>query len=84
MGPFDAIAFAVLVFGVVKILNGPIAHALMDRLRGRRQDSSDAAVIGELQAVQARLAEVEERLDFAERLLARGKEAEQLSGGTHP
>ena len=30
-----------------------------------------------------RVAKVEERLDFAERLLARAREADQLSGGAH-
>ena len=83
MGPFDVIAFAALVFGIVKIVNGPLAQALTERLRGRRQTESDAAVTAELQSVQTRLAEVEERLDFAERLLARSKETEQLSGGAH-
>jgi hypothetical protein len=84
MSPFDVIALVALIFGLVKIVNGPVAKALADRLRGRRQPGSDEAVITELQAVQVRLAEVEERLDFAERLLARGREAEQLSGGAHP
>jgi Tfp pilus assembly protein PilO len=84
MSPFEVIAFGVLIFGFVKIFNGPVAKALADRLRGRPQAGSDEAVIAELQAVQARLAEVEERLDFAERLLARGREAEQLSRGAHP
>ncbi len=84
MSPFDAIAFGALIFGLVKIFNGPVAKALADRLRGRQQAGSDEALMVELQAVQTRLAEVEERLDFAERLLAQGREAEQLSGGTHP
>jgi hypothetical protein len=84
VGPFDVIAFAALVFGLVKIINGPVAKALADRIRGRPQAGSDEAVVAELQAVQSRLAEVEERLDFAERLLARGRETEQLSGGAHP
>jgi F0F1-type ATP synthase membrane subunit b/b' len=32
---------------------------------------------------RGRLAEVEERLDFAERLLAQAREADQLHGGAH-
>jgi uncharacterized protein involved in exopolysaccharide biosynthesis len=82
VGPFEVIALLALVFGLVKIL-GPVAQALADRLLGRRQEVSDTAVTAELQAVQDRLAELEERLDFAERLLAKGREAEQLSGGAH-
>ena len=34
----------------------------------------------EVDRLQARLSEVEERLDFAERLLARGAEADQIQG----
>ncbi len=33
--------------------------------------------------LRVRLAEVEERLDFAERLLAQAREAEQLPRGAH-
>jgi hypothetical protein len=39
-------------------------------------------VLAELQGLQTRVAELEERLDFAERLLARQREAERLPGGT--
>jgi Tfp pilus assembly protein PilO len=34
--------------------------------------------LAELEPMQARVAELEERLDFAERLLAQGKDAERL------
>jgi len=37
-------------------------------------------VLEELDAVKTRLAEVEERLDFAERMLAQGEQAERLPG----
>ena len=37
--------------------------------------------MGEVDAMRIRLAEVEERLDFAERLLARRESTEQLPGG---
>jgi hypothetical protein len=35
----------------------------------------------EVHELRGRLAEVEERLDFAERLLARGGHADQIPGG---
>jgi hypothetical protein len=35
----------------------------------------------EVDTLRGRLAEVEERLDFAERLLARGGHADQIPGG---
>jgi hypothetical protein len=39
------------------------------------------ALLGEVDQLKTRLAEVEERLDFAERLLARRESTEQLPGG---
>ncbi len=83
MGPFDLAAFAILCWGLVKIFTGPVARALADRVRGRAAVEPDPAVLGELDQLRGRLAEVEERLDFAERLLARAREADQLPGGTH-
>jgi tetrahydromethanopterin S-methyltransferase subunit G len=37
--------------------------------------------MADVDALRARLEEVEERLDFAERLLAAGREVDQLPGG---
>ena len=42
-----------------------------------------ARVTDETDDLRNRLAEVEERLDFAERLLAHGRRADQLPGGAH-
>ncbi len=64
--------------GAVKVLGGPLGHALADRLRGN--PPSDRSILEELEAVKGRLAEVEERLDFAERLLAQSEQAERLPG----
>jgi F0F1-type ATP synthase membrane subunit b/b' len=83
MGPFDLAAFAILCWGLVKIFTGPVARALADRIRGRAGADGDPAVLAEVDQLRARLAEVEERLDFAERLLAQAREADQLPGGTH-
>jgi len=76
---FVLIAFA---FAAVKILTGPIGAAIGDRLRGgRRESSPDHLLAADVDQLRTRLAEVEERLDFAERLLARGAEAVQIPGG---
>jgi hypothetical protein len=83
MGPFDLAAFALLCWGLVKIFTGPIARALGDRLRGRSAVEPDPTLLAEMDQLRGRLAEVEERLDFAERLLARTREADQLPGGAH-
>jgi hypothetical protein len=83
VGPFDAIAFAALCLGLVKIFNGPLAKALADRLRGRIGTEVDPALLVEVDQLRERLAEVEERLDFAERLLARGGQPDQIPGGVN-
>ena len=83
MGPFDAIAFAALCLGLVKIFNGPLAKAMADRLRGRAGSETDPALLAEVDQLRERLAEVEERLDFAERLLARGGQPDQIPGGVN-
>ena len=44
-------------------------------------DQVNERVTTEVEDLRARLAEVEERLDFAERLLARGGEPDQISKG---
>ena len=73
----------VLVIGLLKLLRGPVGEALADRLRGGTPARRDAELLAEVEAMRTRLAEVEERLDFAERLLARSESSDQLPGGVH-
>ena len=77
----DAIALVALAIAMAKILTGPIGSALAGRIRGASRTAEEAARVAELDDVRGRLAEVEERLDFAERLLAQAREADQLHGG---
>jgi hypothetical protein len=73
------VMIAFLVMAACTIVLWPLARALGRRLEGR--GSMDAALradleqmqhrLGEVDALQARVGELEERLDFAERLLAR-------------
>ncbi len=65
---------------MVKVL-GPIGAAIGERIRGRRDGPPDHRLAAEVDELRTRLAEVEERLDFTERLLARGAQADQISGG---
>jgi hypothetical protein len=80
MHPNDVIAIIAIIMAVVlvKIFKGPLGQAIADRLRGAAPP--DPGVLDELEAVKTRLAEVEERLDFAERMLARSEQAERLPG----
>jgi hypothetical protein len=75
VGGFIAVVMAV---ALVRVFRGAFGQALADRVRGTAL--LDHAVADELEAVKARLAEVEERLDFAERMLAKGDQAERLPG----
>lgn len=69
---------ALSAFGIAVFL-GPVGQALGSYLEARRRPSPSAAEAEEtelrlahLEAMEARVADLEERLDFAERLLARG------------
>ena len=81
-GP-DVIVAVVLMIGLVKLFRGPVGAALADRIRGGHAAAEDPALVGEVDQLRHRVAEVEERLDFAERLLAQAREADQLPGGAH-
>jgi hypothetical protein len=76
----EAFAFMAFAFVIVKVL-GPIGVAIGHRIRGGRDSAPGHRLAVEVDELRTRLAEVEERLDFAERLLARGAEADQIPGG---
>jgi Tfp pilus assembly protein PilO len=84
LGAGVVIAIVVFCLGMARILRGPVGEAVADRLRHGRRTRADAAVMAEVDELKTRLAEVEERLDFAERLLAAGREIDQLHGGARP
>jgi hypothetical protein len=80
VSPFDLVGLVVVALAITRIF-GPLASGVADRIRGVRPPARDAAETAELQQLQDRLAEVEERLDFAERLLASREQPEPLPGG---
>lgn len=75
----------VLIFGggtLIAISFSPIGRALAERIRGRPEGSEpDPAVYEELDRVRTELAELHERVDFTERLLASARERDQLPKG---
>ena len=79
----DVIVALALIVGLVKVCRGPVGAALADRLRGDSRPAVDPMLHPELDELRGRVAEVEERLDFAERHLARAREADQLPRGVH-
>jgi hypothetical protein len=75
-------------WGVIQIARSPVGQALGRRILGRYGRSEDPELIAEVSALrdqvdslQQQLVETQERVDFTERLLARGRQADQLSEG---
>ena len=58
----------------------PIGRALADRLRGPAGPARDPELRAEVEALRQELAELQERVDFAERLLAQRRDAGRLPG----
>ena len=76
------IAVITVAASFVLVLRGPLGKALARRIEGSRMDEDAAERLSEvetrlmaLEGAQERILELEERLDFAERLLARDKAA---------
>ena len=88
-GAGELAMFLAIGAAAVGLLFGPIGSAVARRIGGRPEPGDAHAEIEEIRALvmdetgdlRNRLAEVEERLDFAERLLAHGRQADQLPAG---
>ena len=84
---FVMVVFAIIAGGVIVLW--PLVRAIARRIEGRTEDPALRREleelrmrVGEIEGEQARFAELEERLDFAERLLAQARtEAPRLQGG---
>ena len=77
--------FIVIVFGggmLVLLSKTEIGCAIAERIRGgRRVARTDPALIEEVDRLRAEVAELHERMEFAERLLASRREADRLGEG---
>jgi hypothetical protein len=65
----------ILIFGggtAIGISFSPIGKAIANRIRGAGEVHTDPEVLAELDDLRAQLSEVQERLDFAERMLPKG------------
>jgi hypothetical protein len=75
----------VLIFGggaVVALSFSPVGRALAERIRGRTAAAAaDPAVYEELDHLRQDVTELQERVDFAERLLAKAREAGEIAKG---
>lgn len=89
MAPGEAILGVVFFMSVASIfvLRGPLGRALADRIAGRGGPEEGVAAeraaraLEELEDVKHRLAELEERQDFTERVLSRDRDPGRLPAG---
>jgi hypothetical protein len=75
---------AILMLGIggTIVLRGPLGRALARRIEGATPPELDVEpLLQELDEVRGRMVELEERMDFTERLLAREREAQALPPG---
>ena len=75
-----------LIFGggtVIALSFSPVGRALAERIRGGHALSgqTDPALYDEIERVRTELAELQERVDFTERLLAKERDSSRLSEG---
>jgi hypothetical protein len=73
---FKLVPWLVAGVGALFLARSAVGKALAQRIREGSASSAElSALYGELQEVRRELGEVQERLDFAERLLAQHREA---------
>jgi hypothetical protein len=59
----------------------PVGKALAERLRGRAQPAQDPELLAEMDALRQEVAELHDRVDFAERILMESRDRKELSKG---
>ena len=58
----------------------PVGKAFAERLRRQGAAEPDPEILAELDTLRHEMTELQERMDFTERLLARQREPERLEG----
>lgn len=74
----------ILLFGggtVAMLAFSPVGKAIAERIRGGGQSAPDPEVLNELEHLRQDVTELQERLDFAERLLAQHRDPARLEPG---
>ncbi|MFZ5625362.1 MAG: hypothetical protein ACOY71_13215 [Gemmatimonadota bacterium] len=82
----EGILAIILLFGggtLFLLAISPVGKAIAERIRhgGPVTAQTDPALLAELDELRAQVAELQERVDFTERLLAKQHEAGRIAGG---
>jgi hypothetical protein len=78
----EGILAVILIFGggtLFLLSISPVGKALADRMRGRT--AHDPELLAEVDALRQELAELQERVDFTERILLSNQERSELGKG---
>ena len=60
------------------ILRGPLGKALARRIEGRQEAGDNEALLQAMEELRGQMAELEERVDFEERVMAQQREPDRL------
>ena len=82
----EGILAIILIFGggtLFLLSISPVGRALADRLRGRGnvEPMQDPELLAEVDALRQEVAELHERVDFAERILLKSQDRNELGKG---
>jgi hypothetical protein len=80
----EGILAITLIFGgatAFLLAISPIGRALAERIRGQAATSTDPQLLADVDALRHDVAELQERVDFTERLLARREHGQVGEGG---
>jgi hypothetical protein len=80
----EGILAITLIFGggtLFLLSISPVGKALADRLRGRTGPVQDPELLAEVDALRQEVSELQERFDFAERILLKSQERAELGKG---
>lgn len=80
--------WAMAIGGAVLVFKGPLGEAILRSISSDDRDPDQAVpsqeILQELDDLRAQMAELQERVDFTERLLAREREERTLHSGSKP
>lgn len=80
----ESILAITLIFGggtLFLLSISPVGKAFADRLRGRAEPAQDPELLAEVDALRQEVADLHERVDFAERILLESQERKELGKG---